>query len=103
MSWQRISAEDASRLISEKDPVIVDVRDEHAYRAGHIPGAVRLDGSSSAEFVEIHDKHRPVLVCCYHGHSSQGAAAWLATRGFQEVYSLDGGFEMWRWNHPVES
>lgn len=103
MSWQRISLEDGARLLQERAPVVVDVRDEPSFLAGHIPGAVRLDGQSAADFVEQHDKHRPVLVCCYHGNSSQGAAAWLATRGFQEVYSLDGGFEAWRWNHPVES
>lgn len=103
MSWDRISPEDAAVLIRERAPVVVDVRDEAAYRAGRIPGAIRLDGSTSADFVEQNDKHRPVLVCCYHGHSSQGAAAWLVTRGFQEVYSLDGGFEVWRWNFPVES
>lgn len=103
MSWQRISPEDAARLIQERDPVVVDVRDPGAFQAGHIPGALHLDGASSADFVEQHDKFRPVLVCCYHGHSSQGAAAWLATRGFQEVYSLDGGFETWRWNFPVET
>lgn len=103
MSWQRISLEDGARLLQERDPVVVDVRDERSYEAGRIPGAVRLDGQSAADFVEQNDKQRPVLVCCYHGNSSQGAAAWLATRGFQEVYSLDGGFEAWRWNHPVES
>lgn len=103
MSWQRISPEAAATLLQERQPVVVDVRDEGAFVAGHIPGAVRLDGNSSADFVEQHDKHRPLLVCCYHGHSSQGAAAWLATRGFQEVYSLDGGFEVWRLNYPVES
>ncbi|HEX4869923.1 MAG TPA: thiosulfate sulfurtransferase GlpE [Moraxellaceae bacterium] len=103
MSWQRISPEDAAVLIRDRAPVVVDVRDERSFQAGRIPGAVHLDGQSAADFVEQNDKLRPVLVCCYHGNSSQGAAAWLATRGFQEVYSLDGGFEVWRWNHPVES
>lgn len=103
MSWQRISPEEAATLIEARAPVLVDVRDERSFAASRLPGAVRLDGQSAAEFVEGTDKLRPVLVYCYHGHSSQGAAAWLATRGFQEVYSLDGGFEVWRFNHPVES
>lgn len=103
MSWQRISPEAAADLIRERAPVIVDVRDELSFQAGRIPGSLRLDGQSAAEFVEENDKLRPVLVCCYHGNSSQGAAAWLATRGFQEVYSLDGGFETWRLNNPVET
>lgn len=103
MSWQRISPEAAAALLQERQAVVVDVRDERSFAAGRIPGAVRLDGQSAADFVADHDKASPLLVCCYHGNSSQGAAAWLATRGFQEVYSLDGGFEVWRLNYPVEA
>jgi len=32
-------------------------------------------------------------VVCYHGNSSQSAAAYLVGQGFAEVYSLDGGIE----------
>ncbi len=32
---------------------------------------------------------------CYHGISSQGAAQYLVNQGFEEVYSVDGGFEAW--------
>ena len=102
MSWTRISPVDAATLIAERSPVLVDVRDPGSYQAGRIPGALFLDNQSVAAFVEDTDKTAPVLVYCYHGNSSQGAAAWLASKGFAEVYSLDGGFEVWRLNHPVE-
>jgi thiosulfate sulfurtransferase len=39
-------------------------------------------------------------VVCYRGNSSQSAAAYLASQGFSEVYSLDGGFELWRSLYP---
>jgi thiosulfate sulfurtransferase len=41
-----------------------------------------------------------MVVVCYHGHSSQQAAAWLAGQGFAEVYSLDGGFTEWEYRLP---
>jgi thiosulfate sulfurtransferase len=44
----------------------------------------------------------PVIVCCYHGISSQQAAQFLIHQGFEEVYSLDGGFEAWRKDQPFE-
>ena len=44
----------------------------------------------------------PVLVYCYHGISSQNAAAFLIERGFETVYSLDGGFEAWRADGTIE-
>jgi thiosulfate sulfurtransferase len=103
VSWQRISPVDAAVLIAERAPVLVDVRDQGSYQAARIPGARFLDNQSVQNFVEETDKSVPVLVYCYHGNSSQGAAAWLASKGFAEVYSLDGGFEGWRWNYPVES
>lgn len=103
MSWQRISPVDAAALMAERSPVLVDVRDHDSYQAARIPGALFLDNQSVQAFVEDKDKSLPVLVYCYHGNSSQGAAAWLASKGFAEVYSLDGGFETWRWNYPVES
>lgn len=103
MSWQRISPVDAAALIAERSPVLVDVRDAGSYQAGRIPGAVFLDNQSVAGFIETTDKATPVLVYCYHGNSSQGASAWLSEKGFAEVYSLDGGFEVWRLNYPVEA
>ncbi|EEZ42274.1 thiosulfate sulfurtransferase GlpE [Photobacterium damselae subsp. damselae CIP 102761] len=42
------------------------------------------------------DFEQPVIVMCYHGISSQGAAQYLLHQGFEQVYSLEGGFEAWR-------
>lgn len=103
MSWQRMAPEAAAELIAARAPVIVDVRDAQSFRTAHLPGAVLLDNQSAQAFVEDADKSLPVLVYCYHGNSSQSAAAWLAEKGFAEVYSLDGGFEFWRSRYPTES
>lgn len=103
MSWQRISPEDAAKLMAARAPVLLDVRDAGSYAAAHIPGAIFIDNQSVQDFVASADKTVPVLVYCYHGNSSQGASAWLSEKGFAEVYSLDGGFEVWRWNYPTET
>lgn len=103
MSWQRIAPASATALMAERAPAIVDIRDPQAFGTGHIPGAVHLDSQSAPDFLAATERTRPVIVCCYHGFSSQGAAAWLEGQGFEEVYSLDGGFEGWRLNNPVES
>lgn len=41
----------------------------------------------------------PLVVVCYHGISSQNAAQYLHEQGFDDVYSLDGGFQAWREAH----
>lgn len=90
--------------MDDRDAVVVDIRDEASYAAARVEGAAHLDDAGVARFVAEADRAVPVIVCCYHGHSSQQAAAFLAARGFDEVYSLDGGFAGWatRWPDDVE-
>ena len=37
------------------------------------------------------------------GHNSLVAAAYLVGQGFSNVYSIDGGFELWRNTYPAET
>ncbi len=82
--------------MQEEDAVnVVDIRDPGSYSAGHIPNAVSLNDSNVKEFIETADKEKPLVVCCYHGNSSRGAAEYLSQQGFKEVYSMTGGFDAW--------
>ena len=74
----------------------VDVRDAASYEAAHIPGALHLTDANVGTFIAAADKAKPVVIYCYHGHSSLGGAAYLMEHGFEKVYSLAGGFESWR-------
>lgn len=98
--FKRLSMADASPRIRRGDFVLVDIRDGQSFAAGHIPGARLLNQSNAPAFMENTRKDAAILVCCYHGNSSQSAAQFLVDTGFQEVYSLDGGFELWKLHHP---
>ena len=96
MNFSRIGWQEARAMLAEygEDGVhIVDVRDEGAYEAGHVENAIHLSGSNVEEFVQTADPDKPVLVYCYHGNSSQSAAAYLAEQGFDAAFSIDGGYE----------
>lgn len=95
MSFKRINVREASELIDNRNAQVVDVRDQPTYQAGHIPGAQIVDDSNVQEFLRTGDFKRPVVVCCYHGNMSQGAADYFNRNGFEETYSLDGGYEAW--------
>jgi thiosulfate sulfurtransferase len=78
----------------------VDIRDPQSYEESHIPGALRVSDENLKDFLAQTPKDKPVIVCCYHGNSSRGATAFLLQQGFQEVFSLEGGFEEWRVRYP---
>ena len=62
--------------------VIVDIRDPHSFANGHISGSRHLDNRSLPDFIAAADLDHPLIVTCYHGHSSQSAAAYLVNQGF---------------------
>lgn len=99
-TFRHINATDTRQLLAGDGATIVDIRDEVAYRNGHIEGALRLDNSNLEAFLNETDKSRPVVVCCYHGISSQSAAQYLVEQGFASVYSLDGGYAGWSHSQP---
>ncbi|WP_337879257.1 thiosulfate sulfurtransferase GlpE [Rheinheimera sp.] len=98
--FQRISVAQAIEKIQQDQAVVVDIRDEQSFAAGHMQDAFHLTNGSLGQFMQKTEFSTPVVVVCYHGNSSQGAAQYLAQQGFDRVYSMDGGFEAWRQTQP---
>lgn len=96
MSFKRISIDEARTLIDKGGVTIGDVRDPDAYRSAHIEGAIHVQHETLDEFLQLAPKDKPLILYCYHGNSSQGAANFFDEQGFAEIYSVDGGFEAWR-------
>ena len=94
--FAHISVQETQNKLLEGVVRIVDIRDEAAFAAGHIKDSTHLTNGSLHSFMSGVEFETPVIVCCYHGISSQQAAQFLIHQGFEEVYSLDGGFEAWR-------
>lgn len=98
--FTRISIEQAAALLKPPPVCLVDIRDALSFRTAHVEGAYHLTNDNLAQFTQQISKETPVLVMCYHGNSSQGAANYLASIGYKSVYSIDGGFEGWRHVYP---
>jgi len=99
-TFKHLQVNELPALIANNSVVIADIRDANAYSVGHIPNAMHLTNETIAEFMRNVDMDAPVVVCCYHGHSSQQAAQYLISQDFTDVYSLDGGFSAWQLQHP---
>lgn len=101
--FKHISPQDTFAKAEAGEVAIVDIRDEQSFVAAHMPNAFHLTNGTMHQFSQETDYETPVIVVCYHGISSQQAAQYLIHQGFEDVYSMDGGFEAWRTQFPIES
>ena len=96
--WKHISVNEFEQCRDQS--LLVDIRDLNSYNQGHIPGAVNLNNDNLQNYISEQDFEKPLVVVCYVGNSSQGAADFMAGAGFETVYSLDGGMAQWRTQFP---
>lgn len=99
--FAHISIHQTLQKLTDAGAKLIDIRDEQSFSAGHIKDAIHLTNAALPQFMAETDFETPVIVCCYHGVSSQQAAQFLIHQGFEEVYSMDGGFEAWRKELPI--
>jgi rhodanese-related sulfurtransferase len=73
---------------------LVDVRTDHEWEAGRIPGATHIElGELGARVGEI-DRDSPVILYCRGDNRSDMAVAALGEGGYEAV-ALEGGIEAW--------
>jgi thiosulfate sulfurtransferase len=95
-NFTRINANDAKALMEQGNSQIIDIRDAMSFQNGHIQNSSHVDNQNIDSFIAQADQQAPLIVCCYHGNSSQNAAHYFAQQGFEQAFSLDGGFEQWK-------
>jgi len=99
-SFKHMQVDELAQVLNDKTHVVVDIRDAGSFKNGRITDAQHLTNESLTDFLRDADPDAPVVVCCYHGHSSQQAAQFLVSQYFTKVYSLDGGFTQWQLQYP---
>ena len=71
--------------------VLLDVRTQQEYAAGHIPGSQNLPlGQLKTMETQIPKKDTPIFVYCYSGARSSQGAALLKQMGYQHVKNIGG-------------
>jgi rhodanese-related sulfurtransferase len=88
----------ALQLINHKNALILDVREESEFHAGHIRGAKLIPLIKLKERIGELERYReqPIVVVCRSGNRSSTASALLGNREFGQVYSLTGGMMAWQ-------
>jgi len=76
-------------------PRLIDVRSVNEIARGAIPGATHIELSALPERAAELDPEAPCVLYCLSGARSAQGCAYLAQRGFQRLYHLDGGIAAW--------
>jgi rhodanese-related sulfurtransferase len=85
------------RMLEKGEPVVlVDVREDHEWYAGHVKGAVHLSKGTIERDVEAKypDKDVKLVLYCGGGFRSALVADNLNKMGYTDAISLDGGWRV---------
>ena len=96
-NYQQITQEAAKEMMDTQEVLILDVREQHEYDGGHIPGAVLLPvGTITKDTASavIDDLDTVVLVYCRSGNRSKTASQALVDLGYTNIYEF-GGINTW--------
>lgn len=96
--FRSVTSAEANDIITELDPVILDVRTPQEFSEGHIDGAVNLpvDDISEPAISEITTNlDAPILVYCRSGIRSVRACQMLAKMGYDDLFNLADGIIGW--------
>ncbi len=94
-----------TQLINHKGALVLDVREQSEYDAGHILNSKLIPLGKLSERIGELEKYRerPIVVVCRSGQRSTAACAFLGKKGFGQVYNLHGGIVSWqKANLPLE-
>jgi len=88
-----ITAENLKAMMDRKEKIfILDIRDEDDLKAGTIKGAKEID----LEVLDAHigqvPKGRKIVIMDLHGKQTNMAGRFLASKGYEDLARLDGGF-----------
>lgn len=101
-----LTASEFQSVISSSDVQLIDVRSEGEFSSEHIENAINMNINSDdfESQIETLDKNKQVYIYCLSGGRSSTAAKIFKSKGFKEIYELDGGLLAWsKQNLPVKN
>ena len=91
---ETISAKMLDYYVGRQDALIIDLREEEAFRQGHVMGARNIPYQNFEECRDL-PGDKLLILYCERGSASLDAARKLAKKGYQ-VRSVIGGFAAYR-------
>ena len=92
-----VGPNDATRMLNHDNAIMIDMRNDKDYQAGHIVNAVHLPECNESTLKRLEKfRKRPLIVYCRSGQKSAGVCGKLRKQGFEPVYNLKGGVLAWQ-------
>jgi rhodanese-related sulfurtransferase len=95
---QELSAEQTlARLQAGSGLILVDVREDREWQAGHAAGALHLGKGIIERDIEaaVPDLDAELVLYCGGGYRSALAALALQQMGYRRIWSMAGGWKAW--------
>ena len=93
--FQRITAEEAKRLIEGGGVKLIDVREQMEWNQGRLPNATLVPLNALLSRPTQHLKEDNIIFYCAEGLRSAVACEMAAAVGFEKLYNLEGGINAW--------
>ncbi len=97
--YEQITAKEAYKMITDKETIILDVREDNEYKKGHLKNSINIPFDELEErFIkEVTDnKNKIIIVYCQSGNRSMIAAEILSSLGFNNIYTF-GSIDDWNY------
>ncbi len=85
----------AERLEKNENFRFIDVREPVEYKIASVKDAELLPLSQFNEWIGTLKPEEEIVVMCHHGIRSANVCMILAREGFEKVFNLDGGIDLW--------
>ncbi len=96
-SGKSVSIAMATQLINREEGVVLDLRNQSEYSAGHIVDALNIPYTSLASRMTELDRHKekPLILVCKMGQHSRAVSKTLMKAGFLRIVRMQGGMAEW--------
>lgn len=85
----------AERLKNGDSFRFIDVREPIEFQIARVEGAELFPMSRFNEWIDKLNPEEEIIVMCHHGVRSANVCMFLVQNGFENVYNLEGGIDLW--------
>tara|TARA_E500000178_G_scaffold104273_2_gene103890 strand:+ start:10962 stop:11882 length:921 start_codon:yes stop_codon:yes gene_type:complete len=97
LTGQLLNPNEWDNLLDQDDVLVIDTRNTYEHSIGSFKGATYPNTSSFREFPDWvdnfidHNKDKKIAMYCTGGIRCEKASSYLLSKGYKNVYQLDGG------------